>query len=340
MGSDATQWAMTHPSLLENEIVVQQNQKSDFIRLLAGGAPRIKIGAEDQAVYLRSLAVRTQVASGPGGSNQLPSVSVTTGLASAPTYLQQVVAEYDHHQIAAMSNWGVSLVDAQRLGMQQGHYQSLRRKALYGEQPQNGEGILNATGITTTSLLADSFGNATFSSYDNGQAALLILSIIAGIKTRTYQFGYNSRFSIVGPQRIIGQLWEVTGVVQLTTYQRPGAGSATISGMVKEILKEHGDYLEFGYDDTLIGQGAGGTDAVIFSMPEIERPDGPGWNTNAFAQVMPGFKPCVIQYADRMAPLEIPTPIVNGGIHVLSEVRSTSGWVTRPEAVTVLSGAY
>lgn len=339
MGSDATAWAMAHPSQLEPEILVHYNQKSDFMRLLAGGAPRVKLGDEDFAVYLRALGVRTQVSSGPAGANQLPSCAVETELASAPTYLQQIVAEYDHHQIAAMAAWGIPLPEAQRLAMQQGHFQSLRGKALYGDQPQNGEGILNATGITTINLPADSFGNVTFSAYDNGQMALFLLSIVLGIKTRTYQLGMPSRISVVGPQEVIGQ-WEVTGVVQLTTYQRAGAGSATVEVMVKKILEENGDFIEFGYDDSLIGQGAGGTDAVIFSMPELKRPEGSAWNTNEFGKLTPGFRDCVTQYANRMAPLEIPTQIPNGGTHILSEIRTTCGWVTRPEAVTVLSGAH
>jgi hypothetical protein len=340
MGSDATQWAMTHPSYMESEILLQQNQRSDFMNLLAGGAPRVRLGAEDKAVYLRSLGVKTAVSSGAHGANQLPSCSVTTGLASAPTYLQQIVAEYDHHQIAAMAAWGVSLPDAQRLAMGQGHYQGLRSKAIYGEQPQNGEGILNATGITTITLPADSFGNQNFSSYDNGSMALFLLGIFLALKTRTYQLGRPTRFEVLGPQRVIG-LWEMIGIVQLTSYQRPGGGSAVIGELVKKILADMGDFVEFGYDDTLIGQGAGGTDAIIFNMPEIAKPDTQeGWDTNNFAKLNPGFRDCTVQYADRMAPLEIPAPMPNGATHILTEIRATSGWVTRPETVTVLSGPY
>jgi hypothetical protein len=338
MSNDATAWVQAHPSMMEPELLIQINQKSDWPMLLAGGAPRVKLGAEDKFVYLRQLAVRTKISSGQHGSNQLPSCSVTTGLASAPTYLQQNIAEYDHHQTAALGGWGVNAVEANRLAMRQGHFQGLRNKALFGEQPSNGEGILAATGITTISLPADSFGNQTISTYDNGSMALFVISIFQQLKARTMQLGMPARFSIVGAQQDIGQ-WEYQGVVQLTSFQRAGAGSDTIAGMIKDILARNGDVVDFGYDDTLIGAGAGGTNAIIFSMPELKKPEGP-FSTNEFAKVTPGFNACTVMYADVPAPVEIPTPIPNGGIHVLSEMRATAGWVVRPETITVLSAQH
>lgn len=336
MATDATTWVMTHPSFLEPEIVLQYNQKSDFIKTLAGGAPRVKLGNEDKNVYLRQLAVRTKVSSGQAGANQVPYCSVTTGLASAPTYLQQVRAEYDHHQTALLADWGTSIVDAQRLAMRQGHYLALRQKALYGEIPANGEGILNSTGITTVNLPADSFGNTRISTYDNGQMVQFVLSTFLALASRTYQLGQRQRFVILGPQRDIGQ-WEMTSIVQLTSYQRPGGGTSTIAGTVENVLKEYGYELLLGYDDTLIGQGAGGTDAILFVMPEVIKPEGSGPNTNEWAKLMPGFNACVLQYTDVVAPIEIPTPLPGGAIDVLSEMRATSGWVVRPESVTALS---
>ena len=37
---------------------------------------------------------------------------------------------------------------------------------------------------------------------------------------------------------------------------------------------------------------------------------------------------------------EIPTPLPGGAVDVLSEMRITSGWGVRPEAVTVVSIQY
>jgi hypothetical protein len=338
MAVDGTSWVMAHPSFMEPELVLQQNQKSDFIKLFAGGAPRVRLGAEDKYVYVRQLAVRTAVSAGQAGSNQVPSVSITTGLASAPTYLQQVRAEYDHHQTAMMSQWGVSIVEAQRLGMRQGHYQLLRNKALFGELPANGEGLLSATGATYTTLPPDPYGNTRVSTYDNGAMALYLLTLIQQLKARTYQLGMPQRFVIIGPQQDLG-IWEYQGIVQITSYQRAGAGSATITGTVEDILKLSGDEITFGYDDTLIGVGAGGTDAILLVMPELKRPEGPGWNTNEFARLEPGFMACTVQYSDVIAPIEIPTPLPGGAIDILSEMRATAGWGVRPESITVLSAA-
>jgi hypothetical protein len=339
MSFTGTSWEMAFPSFVENELLLQYNQKSDFIKALAGGAPRVKLGAEDKWVYLKQLAVRTKVSAGQSGANQLPSVSITTGLASAPVYLQQVRAEYDHHQTAMAAQWGTSIVEAQRLGMRQAHYQGLRTKALYGEFPGNGEGFLNATGITTINLPADPYGNTTISTYDNGSMALFLLGIFQAIKTRTMQGGIPQKFVILGPQQDL-LLWEMQGIVQLTSYQRPGAGSATIAGELKEVLAATGNELIIGYDDTLIGAGAGGTDAILFIMPELEKPDPAGLSTNAFASLSPGFNACTLMYTDVAAPIEIPTPLAGGAIDVLSEMSATSGWTPRPEAITVLSAAH
>jgi hypothetical protein len=145
---------------------------------------------------------------------------------------------------------------------------------------------------------------------------------------------------IVGPQRDIGQ-WLMQDIVQLTAYQRPGAGSATVTGTVQQILEEYtDDEVEFGFDDTLIGAGSGGTDAILFVMPEVRKPTGPDPNTNAFGELMPGFNDNVVMYSDVQAPIEIPTPMPMGAIDILSEMRATSGWVPRPEGVLVLSASH
>ena len=98
--------------------------------------------------------------------------------------------------------------------------------------------------------------------------------------------------------------------------------------------------IVWAYDDTLIGKGAGGADAVIVVMPEVEKPNGGKINTNEFAKLAPGLEACTIQLCDMAAPREIPTPLPGGAIDVLSEWRITSGWAVRPEAVTICAMTY
>ncbi|PFW54759.1 DUF2184 domain-containing protein, partial [Bacillus sp. AFS075960] len=81
----------------------------------------------------------------------------------------------------------------------------------------------------------------------------------------------------------------------------------------------------------------GGSDAVILTIPEIEKPDIPGINTNVFADVNPNMKAVNLMYADAAAPIKIPTPIPDGGITEVQELRVTSGWGVRPEGITILS---
>jgi hypothetical protein len=100
------------------------------------------------------------------------------------------------------------------------------------------------------------------------------------------------------------------------------------------------DEIAWVYDDTLIGKGAGATDAVIITMPEVQKPKGSKINTNEFAGLAPGLEACTLMYCDMAAPKEIPTPLPGGAIDVLSEWRITSGWGVRPEAVTIISMQY
>jgi hypothetical protein len=99
----------------------------------------------------------------------------------------------------------------------------------------------------------------------------------------------------------------------------------------------NGDILEWTYDDTLIGKGAGGTDAVVLTMPEVKKPRGVMMDTNAFADLTPGLDYTTLMLTDMAAPREIPTPLPGGAIDVVSELRSTCGWGIRPEAVTIVS---
>lgn len=330
---------MVHPSYVVPEKLMQYNQVSGAFDCLAGANPLPRLSEGDLYVYIDAFEVKTVMAAGQSEYNSLPSVTVLARQISTPTYLQRVRAEYDHHDTAAMGQWGVSIVAAQRLGMRQGHFQLLRSALLYGFNGANGEGLLNASGATAVNLPTDPYGNTTASTYDNGAMASFLLSQISALKSRTMQLGEGRRIVILGPQRILGAM-EYQGIVQVTQYQRQGAGSASIAGMIKAVLEMNEDELMWAYDDTLIGKGAGGTDAVLIVMPEVRRLGRDGINTNEFANLSPGLAACTLMFNDMAAPREIPTPLAGGAIDVLSELRTTSGWGVRPEAITILSMQY
>lgn len=327
---------MVHPHYMVPELILQYNQASGAFEALAGADPQPRLSDGDLYVYANAFDVRTDMASGQSEYNSLPSVTVTGRQISTPTYLQRVRAEYDHHDTAAMSQWGVNIVEAQRLGMRQGHFQLMRSALLYGFNGGNGEGLLNAAGATTISLPADSNGNTTVSTYDNGQMAIFMLGVLSALKVRTMQLGMGHRIVILGPQRVFAQ-WEYQDIVQVTQFQRQGAGSLTTAGVVKAIGDMNADEIIWACDDTLIGKGAGGTDAIIVVMPEVKKPKANKINTNAFAELAPGMAACTLQYCDMAAPREIPTPLAGGAIDVLSELRVTSGWGVRPEAISIIS---
>lgn len=341
MANMAPAFTIVNPSFIEPGIIVPYAQKSGAFSLIADGKPLNRLGEGDQYVYMKAIDLRTMVAAGQSAYNSLPSISTTLRMISVPTYLLRVRGEYDHHDAAAMGRWGVPIVETQRLGMRQGHFQLARDALLNGFNPATGEGLLNAAGATAVTLPADTNGNTTLLTYDNGQLGMWLLQQLSSLKTRTMQLGIGQEFSIVGPQRIMGPM-EYQNIVQLTQFQRPGAGSDSTAGLFKSVAMQNGDTINWGYDDTLIGKGAGGSDAVILSMPKVENPQGGSGvpNTNEFGNLAPGIDACAIMYCDMAAPREIPTPLPGGAIDVLSEWRITPGWVPRPEAITIMSIPY
>lgn len=328
-----------NPSYVMPEVLLPYSQASGAFECLPTGEPLTRLSDGDLFVYIRKVEIRTRVAAGQSAYNALPSVSTALSQVSTPTYLLRVRAEYDHHDTAAVGRQGLSIVEIQRLGMRQGIFLQGRNALLYGMLPANGEGLLNANGATAINLPADSNGNTTVVTYDNGQMAFFLLAQLAALKTRTNQLGIGRKFTILGPQRTLGAM-EYQNIVQLTQFQRIGGGVSSTAGVVKEVTNWNGDEITWAYDDTLIGKGAGGNDAILIVMPEVEKPQGSDWSTNEFAKIAPGLDACTMQLCDMAAPKEFPTPLPGGAVDVLSEIRITSGWGIRPEAITIITMQY
>lgn len=338
MPSITPSFVTVNPSYIEPGLILPYVQASGAFDTLFEGEPLARLSAGDLYVYMKRVDVRTKAAGGTAAYNQLPSCSIATSQISTPTYLLRVRAEYDHHDTDAVGAWGVSLPEAQRLAMQQGHFQLARNMLLYGMQPQNGEGIINANGAAVLNLPPDSNGNDTVVTYDNGQMGLFLTQQVGAIKTRTNNLGIGHEFTILLPQRI-GQILEYN-VVQLVQYQRPGAGTSSTAGLVKDVLGMNDDAIKWVYDDTLIGKGANGNDLVVIVMPQVKKPFANKINTNEFAKLAPGIEACSLQYCDMAAPREITAPLAGGAVDVLSEWRLTSGWGVRPEAISLISMQY
>ena len=328
-----------NPSFMEPELILQYSQASGFVDILADGQLRVRLAEDDLLVYIKQLNLRTKMSAGTASSNELPGVDIQATMISTPSYLTKTRSQWDHHDVAAGARWGFAVPEAYRLGMRQGAFQLARDATLHGFNPQNGEGILNTPGATAVNLPVDSNGNDTVLTYDNGQMAFFIAQQVQQLKTRTMQLGIGERFTLLGPQRTLGSF--EYNVVQLVQYQRVGAGTQSTAGTVKEILMANGDQLNWCYDDTLIGQGYGGADAVILAMPEVKKPAGaPPVNTNIFASLSPGNATCLTQYCDMAAPREIISPMAGGMTDMMQEWRITSGWAPRPQAVTIISMPY
>lgn len=336
MAITAPAYLRLQPSFEEPEIFVQQTQRSGFEDLLEGKKLRVRLAEDDLAVYIKSMNLRTTHRVAQASVNELPGVAIDLNYSSIPTYLMQARASYNHHDVAAAARWGFSAHDAYQKGLRQAIFQATRNAALYGVQPQNGEGILYAAGVTATNLPPDQFGNTTISTYDNGQIALFLANQVQQIKAATFQLGTGHDITIIGPLRTMGKL--EYNIVQLTNFQRPGAGTASSIGTLRAILNDNEDKLTWSYDDTL--QGAGGnanTDVVIIAMPEIAKPYGDSRiNTNEAAEIMPNNMTCVTQYAATGTPVDILSPLPGGATDFLQEFRITPGFVPRSQAIAVI----
>lgn len=339
MTLNAGAFVTVNPSFIEPELILPYSQASGAFDTIEGGKPRTRLSEGDLWVYMKRMDMRQKMLTGAAAPNELPGVSINMSQIRTPTYLQRIRAEYDHHDTAAAGRWGFALPEAYRLAMWQGHFQLARSMLLYGANPQLGEGLVNTAGATAINLPADSNGNDTVRTYDNGQMAFFLLQQILAIKTRTYNLGIGRQFTILGPQQDLG-LWEYPDIVQLVQFQRIGAGTTSVAGVVKDVLEQNKDVIRWVYDDTLIGQGSGGTDAILIVMPEVEKPKGEVFDTNIFASLSPGNPTCTTMYTDMAAPREIISPLAGGATDVVSELRVTSGWGVRPEAVTIVSMQY
>jgi hypothetical protein len=314
-------------------------QASGFEELLGGGGLKIILDEYDKAVYVNVADIRTKVAVGQNFANELPSVNIELHQIQTPTYLMQVAATWNRRDIGSAASWGMDLVQAQRFGMRQGIYQNIRNAALYGNNPALGEGLLNTVGATVMSAIPqDANAHTTVTTIDPGWMAHVLTTIIQALKVRTMQMGRGVKITVCGPQRILSE-WEYR-IVQLTDYQRIGAGSGTIQAMIEQIAQWNGDTVAFVYDDTLIGKGPNGYDAVIFSMPEVQKPSGYTIDTNEFANVQPGISETVIQLADKTAPSEYMAPMALDSTSMGMEMLVTSGWALRPECLTILGAQY
>jgi len=341
MSGFAPSYVTVNPHFMMPELIMQYSLASGAFSTLATENPMPRLGEADLYVYAKKVQLTTQVAANQSTANQLPSASVIPSMISTATYRLQTRAQYDNFDEAATGAWGYALPEALRLAARQGIAQQLRNALLYGYNPANGEGLLNTAGATRINLGADSNGNTGYSTWDSGQLAQFLLNAIGNLKTTTLQIGQPLRLVFLAPQRFIQQI-SYGGIVSLTQFQRIGAGVETAAGLVETVASwAGGDDVSFAADDTLIGQGYGGTDAIILIAPELKIPKANARiNTNVFAELTPNTTATSLMLCDVAAPTEIPTPLPDGGITTLYTMRSTSGWGIRPEGMTIISAAY
>jgi hypothetical protein len=329
------------PSFVEPKILTRYLQRSGAFATLATGGPQVKIGSQDLMVYQLTLDMRSQVSHGQVAYDNVSGPSFTTDQIKAATYLVRSRANFDHHDTDAAAGWNISLVDANRKAMRSGIANFARAALLYGVVPSTGEGLVNAPGATALTFPADANGKVSVTGMDPAWQAQEVLTIIGQLQSRINAVAQGAvRIVVLAPQRVI-QAWKMQ-IVGLLSYQRPGAGTQSITGTIDAVAADGGADVYFAVDDTLLGKGQGGSDLVLIVAPELVNPqEGPGSiNTNEFATLQNFADDATAQYFDKAAPSEIVSPMAGGYTDMLLEQRMTAGWVKRPEAITLLSVPY
>lgn len=307
-----------------------------FLACLPDGRPAVRIGDDDLFVYVNSLDYRTEAQAAQSAGNLLPSVTMRASFDKTATYLLRNRCVYNHHDVSAAANYALGLPQELETLQRQGIFMMERNMLLYGINAANDEGLTNSVGATAVTLPEDSFGNTTLSTYDPGQLAIFFLNQIVALQSGMWLGGQKLNVRLVGPQRILLSMAEA-GVVQLTSFQRDGAGSTTVSGMIQTIAERNRMSFEWFYDDTLIQKGAGGADLVLMTAPQIEPPTIEGLDIAPANEGKPSLNAINMMYTAFAAPIKIPTPIPDGGITVVLETRSTSGWNWRPQGLYLIS---
>src|SRR5580700_7242787 len=108
-------YVTVHPSFVEPELLLPYSQASGAFDTLPEGKPTVKLGAEDLAIYIKRVDLRTTMTVAQSAANTLPSCTVIASMISTATYLQRVRAEWDHHDAANAGNWGIGIEQATRL---------------------------------------------------------------------------------------------------------------------------------------------------------------------------------------------------------------------------------
>jgi hypothetical protein len=339
MPISAPERILVHPSAVEPNLIITTAQASGFVHDLGGGELRQLLSENDKVVYQNHVDIRTQVAAQQAAANVLPGATITLDYIQTLAYLIRTRQNYNHLDVADAGEWNVNLPMAYQLGARQGIAQQIRNANLYGFNAANNEGLLNTPNAVNNPLPPDPYGNTTVVSYDNGAMYLWLLGQIGTARSAMYSLNAGpQKVVFLAPQRELEQ-WQYQGVIQVTSYQRPGAGTATIGQAVQAIGEANLSEITWACDDTLIGKGSGGSDAVLLIIPEAVVPESP-INTNVFAKLTPQMSAMTLQYTASAAPIELTGPIGAEAVDFIAMQRITSGWAPRPQAITILSMTY
>lgn len=314
--------------------------RSGAFRLLGEARPRAMPLATPQ-VMIRTLTNRGEAMVGENVTRNLPIGTLPVlGAFYIPTYSIASTVMYNSIDSLRSKENSYDLRSMLDDGMKQTFRLTERNLLIYGAKNAPNEGILNAVGAYAHTLDPDQFGVSNISNMDQGYLATALSGLASDIVQKAMAVGEPTRLVILAPQRIITVLTS-RKVVQLTDYQRPGAGVAGAGEMAAALLANISVNFELAVDDSLIGKGKNGTDLIIIGVPEIPPDSGEINSTNAVYAGFPNKENgCIVQYTDSYMPIAKSAITFPGELQVVYSKNTTSGIVVRPELFSLISVAY
>lgn len=337
---------MLDRSMVVPGVMVQRAQKRGTLNLIAGGKPKNVLNQNVQKVYINGIRYRGLAKASREPGNELPSVSFNTTQKATNAYWLSTSTKYSVWDDDNAKFSGLNAPQIQNMIAHGAIADLTAILALYGTGEGMSEGIMNSPGVFEENLPADSNGALSLRTYDAGEFAQYFLQLTVDAETRMLTVGLDREqvLNVLMPQRVLGYLRR-SSVIKLTSgIQRDGGGVHTIEGRIQAVATSPNGNISINFyvDDTLIGKGAGGSDAVVMCYPGF--PDTPDdiYNTDALAALPNSIQEMVAMYTAHSQPMEIESPAVDGsqGVYTTYHTKVTPGWALRPEAVTILSLPY
>jgi hypothetical protein len=318
-------------------VVAPISQDVDYLKAFAGVTKYGDLGSD--YLYLPTLdKVHTPTTVGQQWRGGVDSAQFSTSQLAWQYYTIQSRMEYTDQQAAKLAKMlpGIGIDSLLDKLCRQGINQRRHYGAIFGFDPAQTQGLVKQ-GITE-SLPADSDSHTTISTYNADELLAFLASQAREAMNNSY--GMAKPVVFMSSVRLVNYIKTV--MVNLTSYQMPGAGVDSIGGAYSRIV---GEWLgvgkvEFIGDDLLKEAGTAGDDLIILVAPGLTEQD---LTKPEFSQYLLGDLPANMMntFIDNAGGLvKTVNPIMNRVSSADYSLQTTPGAVIRQAAVRVIEADF